>query len=148
MPPSDLRCCRSPAAAACLPAAVYVLDELVQALAAGDTRAGVDAVSARLAHRSPVVKQKVGCVLAVFGACARCHRCRLPVPESSNTLLTCSQALKLVTHIGRKGSPDLRRLMARHSAAVRELLTFRCEPGHFRWLGLQVSARSLVSRSV
>lgn len=40
--------------------AVYVLDELVQELGAGDSRAGVDAVCARLAHRSPVVKQKVG----------------------------------------------------------------------------------------
>ena len=40
--------------------AVYVLDELVQALGAGDSRAGVDALCARLAHRSPVVKQKVG----------------------------------------------------------------------------------------
>lgn len=42
------------------PLAVYVLDELVQALGAGDSRAGVDAVCARLAHRSPIVKQKVG----------------------------------------------------------------------------------------
>jgi len=39
--------------------AVYVLDELVTTLGAGDSRAGVDAVCARLAHRSPVVKQKV-----------------------------------------------------------------------------------------
>lgn len=50
------------------PLAVYVLDELVQALGAGDSRAGVDAVCARLAHRSPVVKQKVGgreCLLTI-----------------------------------------------------------------------------------
>ena len=41
------------------PCAVYVLDELTHAMAAGDARAGVDAVCSRLAHRSPVVKQKV-----------------------------------------------------------------------------------------
>jgi len=43
-----------------------------------------------------------------------------------------AQALKLVTHIGRKGSPDLRRLMARHSGAVRDLLHFRCDPDPFK----------------
>ena len=32
----------------------------MQALGAGDSRAGVDALCARLAHRSPVEKQKVG----------------------------------------------------------------------------------------
>ncbi|KAI7838810.1 hypothetical protein COHA_007425 [Chlorella ohadii] len=81
------------------PTPIYVLDELVQELGAGDSRAGVDAVCARLAHRSPVVKQK---------------------------------ALKVVAHIGRKGSADLRRLMARHSGAVRDLLHFRCEPDPFK----------------
>lgn len=39
--------------------AVYVLDEVVAALAGGDSRAGVDAVIARLGHRSPIVKRKV-----------------------------------------------------------------------------------------
>lgn len=50
----------APALPCSLLLAVYVLDELVQELGAGDSRAGVDAVCARLAHRSPVVKQKVG----------------------------------------------------------------------------------------
>lgn len=58
LPPLTLGNRRPPALAPCH--AVYQLDELVQALAAGDTRAGVDAISARLAHRSPVVKLKVG----------------------------------------------------------------------------------------
>lgn len=53
------------------------------------------------------------------------------------------QALKLVAHIGRKGSADLRRLMARHSSAVRDLLHFRCEPDPFKgdtvWKRVQAS---------
>ncbi|EFN52159.1 hypothetical protein CHLNCDRAFT_139330 [Chlorella variabilis] len=67
------------------PTPIYMLDEVVAALADGDTRAGVDAV-----------------------------------------------ALKLVTHIGRKGSSDLRRLMARRSGAVRDLLHYRCDPDPFK----------------
>ena len=54
------------------------------------------------------------------------------------------QALKVVAHIGRKGSADLRRLMARHSGAVRDLLHFRCEPDPFKgdtvWKRVQASA--------
>ena len=53
------------------------------------------------------------------------------------------QALKVVAHIGRKGSADLRRLMARHSGAVRDLLHFRCEPDPFKgdtvWKRVQAS---------
>lgn len=53
-----------------------------------------------------------------------------------------AQALKVVAHIGRKGSADLRRLMARHSGAVRDLLHFRCDPDPFKgdtvWKRVQV----------
>lgn len=67
-----------------LPTAVYVLDELVQELGAGDSRAGVDAVCARLAHRSPVVKQKVGGRNCLFAAAVGSRN----VSSASN--LTCS----------------------------------------------------------
>ena len=60
-----------------------------------------------------------------------------PIPPSP-------QALKLVTHIGRRGSPDLRRLMARASGAVRDLLHYRCDPDPFKgdtvWKRVQVGA--------
>ena len=85
-------------------------------LGSGDTRAGVEAVCARLAHRSPLVKQK---------------------------------ALKLATHIGRRGSPDLRRLMQRQSGAVKELLQFRCPPDPFTgdtvWRRVQENAQEALA---
>ncbi|KAI3432257.1 hypothetical protein D9Q98_003818 [Chlorella vulgaris] len=98
------------------PTPIYVLDEVVAALAGGDSRAGVDAVIARLGHRSPIVKRK---------------------------------ALKLVAHIGRKGSPDLRRLLSRQSGAVRDLQHFRCDPDPFTgdavWRRVQESAQDALN---
>ncbi len=67
-----------------------------------------------------------------------------PTPHSFSTLAPPLQALKLVAHIGRRGGTELRRLMARHSGAVRELLHYRCEPDPFKgdtvWKRVQVGA--------
>lgn len=118
------------------------------ALADGDTRAGVDAVVGRLAHRNPEVKQKVCRDRADFSDSCPPVLTHLPAFSTAVRTPTClclgtccaaftpqnplHQALKLVTHIGRKGSSDLRRLMARRSGAVRDLLHYRCDPDPFK----------------
>lgn len=61
---------------------VYVLDELVATLSAGDSRAAVDAVCARLAHRSPIVKQKVRWWLRRPGSARECSH----LMQDSNAL--------------------------------------------------------------
>lgn len=65
----------------------------------------------------------------------------LPAPAPP-PCLPAPQALKLVTHIGRRGGADLRRLMARQSGVVRDLLHYRCDPDPFKgdtvWKRVQV----------
>jgi hypothetical protein len=58
--------------------------------------------------------------------------CRLAPLSLILSAALCPQALRLVKHAAQKGSPELRRALARYATAVRELTTFRCAPDPFK----------------
>jgi hypothetical protein len=55
------------------------------------------------------------------------------------------QTLKLIKHAAQRGSPELRRALARHSSSVRDLTHFKCAPDPFKgdipWKRVQEYAR-------
>ncbi|KAH7621895.1 hypothetical protein Ndes2526B_g02709 [Nannochloris sp. 'desiccata'] len=55
------------------------------------------------------------------------------------------KALKLIKHAAQRGSPELRRALARHSSSIRDLTHFKCAPDAFKgdipWKRVQEYAR-------
>ena len=130
------------------------MDEVVQMAGSGadSVAAAAAAVSRRLGSRDAAVKQKV---TAGGGAPPACGvdtsvgsgsraSARAPHSAPSPRLSAPPQALRLVKHACQRGSPELRRALAKQSAAVRELTSFRCPPdpftGNLVWRRVQEAA--------
>lgn len=103
---------------------MYVLEELwqlVQSLPLDANVALVDYTKKRLAHRSPVVKQKVRS-MQIYWHCAhlkykeRLAPCYQRLLSHADHL---SQTLRVIKHICSKGSSDFKRSFQKQAAPVR-----------------------------